>query len=122
MIFSFLTISFLIYYMSILIFFLFYRTDSIINIGDTVNILNTSLKKNIVDNESGFLVVNPDFLISSTAVVSTLFCMRKAVLNHILPQWSPGNNIMLIGSLVHDIFQKVYFLMYSSYTELNWIF
>ncbi|GIY98800.1 hypothetical protein CEXT_36541 [Caerostris extrusa] len=32
------------------------------------------------------------FLLSSTAVVSTLFCMRKAALNHILPNWSSGNN------------------------------
>lgn len=95
--------------MYILSTFLFDRADSIINVGDTVHLLNPSnSEKNVIDNQSGFLVINPDFLISSTAVVSTLFCMRKAVLNHILPQWSPGNNIMMIGSLVHDIFQKVF--------------
>lgn len=76
--------------------------------GDTIHILNPKKgDRTVIDNDSGFLVVNPDFLVSSTAVVSTLFCMRKAVLNHILPQWSPGNKIMMIGSLVHEVFQKV---------------
>ncbi|GIY75202.1 hypothetical protein CDAR_188821 [Caerostris darwini] len=82
-------------------------TDSLINIGDSVHVLKEFENNEvIVDNHSGFLVINPDFLLSSTAVVSTLFCMRKAALNHILPNWSSGNNVMMIGSLVHDIFQQ----------------
>jgi DNA replication ATP-dependent helicase Dna2 len=30
---------------------------------------------------SGLLVVHPDLLLSGTSIVSSLFCMRKAVLN-----------------------------------------
>ena len=35
----------------------------------------------VIDDMNGLLVVNPDVLISGTSIVSTLFCMRKAVLN-----------------------------------------
>ena len=35
----------------------------------------------VIDDMNGLLVVNPDMLISGTSIVSTLFCMRKAVLN-----------------------------------------
>ncbi|KFM73706.1 DNA2-like helicase, partial [Stegodyphus mimosarum] len=81
--------------------------DTLVNDGDFVNVLEDFKNKQaVIDDNNGFLVVNPDFLVSSTAVVSTLFCMRKAVLNYILPKWSPGNSIMIIGSLVHDIFQQ----------------
>ncbi|XP_055947558.1 DNA replication ATP-dependent helicase/nuclease DNA2-like [Argiope bruennichi] len=95
-------------------------TDSLVNVGDSVHILqefenNTA----VVDNYSGFLVINPDFLLSSTAVVSTLFCMRKAALNHILPKWSSGNNVMMIGNLVHDIFQQAVNNHISSSKEIN---
>ena len=53
--------------------------------GDTVNVLaerdESSGGAFKVDDMSGLLVVNPDALVSGTSVVSTLFCMRKAVLN-----------------------------------------
>ena len=35
----------------------------------------------VIDDMNGLVVVNPDLLISGTSIVSTLFCMRKAVLN-----------------------------------------
>ena len=55
--------------------------------GDVVNVVGA--KKGalegemIVDDSTGLLVVNPDRLISGTSVVATLFCQRKAVLDHI---------------------------------------
>ncbi|CAL1262620.1 unnamed protein product [Larinioides sclopetarius] len=95
-------------------------TDSLVNVGDSVHVLQEFENNHtVIDNHSGFLVINPDFLLSSTAVVSTLFCMRKAALSHILPKWSSGNNVMMIGSLVHDIFQQAVNNHISSAREIN---
>ena len=57
--------------------------DTRIRQGDIVNILGIDKdnKDWVVDDLNGLLVVNPDMLISGTSIVSTLFCMRKAVLN-----------------------------------------
>lgn len=52
-------------------------------------------------------MINPDFLISGTSVVSGVFCRRKAVLNERFRGLDPGNQLMLIGSLVHQLFQEV---------------
>ena len=35
----------------------------------------------VVDDRSGLVVLHPDNLLSGTSIVSSLFCMRKAVLN-----------------------------------------
>ncbi|XP_054710406.1 DNA replication ATP-dependent helicase/nuclease DNA2-like [Uloborus diversus] len=81
--------------------------DTLLRSGDTVNVLKDFVNdETIIEDSSGFLVVNPDFLLSSTAVVSTVFCMRKALLNNILPSWSPGNSYMMVGNFVHDLFQQ----------------
>ena len=57
--------------------------DTTVRQGDVVNVLGLDETKNewIVDDLNGLLIVNPDLLISGTSIVSTLFCMRKAVLN-----------------------------------------
>jgi hypothetical protein len=53
--------------------------------GDVVHLLEAARvdpdSHYVVDDQRGFCVVNPDILVSGTSVVSTLFCMRKAVLN-----------------------------------------
>ena len=52
--------------------------------GDVVNVLadyDAEAEAFVLDDLNGLLVLHPDFLISGTSVVSTLFCMRKAVLN-----------------------------------------
>jgi len=54
--------------------------------GDVVNVLadfNQDVNAFKVDDFGGMLVVNPDVLVSGTSIVSTLFCMRKAVLNEL---------------------------------------
>ena len=57
--------------------------DTSVRKGDVVNVLGLDDTKSdwIVDDLNGILVINPDLLISGTSIVSTLFCMRKAVLN-----------------------------------------
>ena len=54
------------------------------------------------------MVINPDFLISGTSVVSGVFCRRKAVLNERFKGIDSSNQIMLVGSLVHQLFQEVW--------------
>ena len=52
-------------------------------------------------------MVNPDYLISGTSVVAGVFCRRKAVLNERFKGFDAGNKVMLIGTLVHELFQEV---------------
>lgn len=58
----------------------FTRCYSYATVGDIVHVLDASTDSagvyHITD-ETGLLVINPDFLVSSTTVVSSLFCMRK---------------------------------------------
>jgi len=60
-----------------------------------------------IDDKSGLLVVNPDLLVSGTAVVSALFCLRKAVLQEFFKGGGGGNKVMLVGTLVHELLQSV---------------
>ncbi len=55
-----------------------------VSVGDAIHVLtdwDDELKAYRVDNSNGIVVVEPDFLVSGTSVVSSLFCKRKAVLN-----------------------------------------
>ena len=64
----------------------------------------------VIDGRSGLIVVSPDMLVSGTSVVSSLFCRRKAVLSERFRKSDPANRVMLTGTLVHRLFQKVNFL------------
>lgn len=44
-------------------------------------ILNESGKNFQINADNGFIVTSPDFLVSGTSVVGSLFCARKAVLS-----------------------------------------
>jgi DNA replication ATP-dependent helicase Dna2 len=77
-------------------------------VGDIVNVFSnqfTSDEGFLISDTAGFIVVNPDNLISCTSVASTLFCTRKAWLNEKFKGWGTGNKIMLIGTLVHELLQ-----------------
>lgn len=66
----------------------------------------------IIDNNNGFLIINPDILISGTTIMSGLFCNRRAVLTdkfrkiESLPSLDADYSVMTIGSLVHQWLQK----------------
>lgn len=87
--------------------------DVRVKIDDIVMI---QAKKNsqqwIIDNNNGFLVVNPDMLISGTTITSGLFCNRRAVLTdkfrkiESLPSLNADYSVMTVGSLVHQWLQK----------------
>ena len=61
----------------------------------------------VIDDQQGLLVVHPDTLISSTTVVSALFCMRKAVLAEKFKGVEGPSRVMLLGTVVHELMQEV---------------
>ena len=84
-------------------------TQSAISEGDVVHILYADYKEGhyTIDNSQGLLVINPDYLISGTSVVSAVFCRRKSVLNERFRGLDSSNKLMLVGSLTHQLFQDV---------------
>ena len=56
-----------------------YRFHTHIDVGDIVNVLGSFNLNNVctITDTQNLIVVNPDLLISGTAVVSGVFCMRK---------------------------------------------
>jgi len=58
---------------------MFARYDTAISPGDVVNVVGTFDTDGIchVTNESNFIVVHPDHLLSGTSVVSSVHCMRR---------------------------------------------
>jgi len=83
--------------------------NTIIAEGDIVNIDGEWNEEGVtvINDLKGMIVVNPDTLVSGTAVVSALFCMRKAVLSEKFKSMEGGNKVMLIGTLVHELLQEV---------------
>lgn len=85
--------------------------DSLIEVGDCVGVCKTNdedLTVNgviSIDDSNGCLVVDPDYLITSTDLSATYFCERKVWLNS---RFKPGlvNEAFLIGDLVHCMFQQ----------------
>lgn len=82
--------------------------DTEVKAGDVVNILSIDEdnKSFTIDDLNGLIVVNPDLLVSGTAIVSTLFCMRKAVLSERFKGLEGSSRTMLVGTLVHELLQE----------------
>ena len=78
-------------------------------------------KNIIVDNQNGFLVVDPDRLISATTVSDSFACPRKTVLNQKISP-SSYNWSLLKGTLLHSLFQARYNLSEELAKQLskNW--
>uniref|UniRef100_A0A8D0BQQ7 DNA replication ATP-dependent helicase/nuclease n=1 Tax=Salvator merianae TaxID=96440 RepID=A0A8D0BQQ7_SALMN len=60
----------------------------------------------VIDADTGYLILYPDILISGTTVSHSIRCMRKAILNERFRRSEPGSRSMLIGTILHEIFQK----------------
>jgi DNA replication ATP-dependent helicase Dna2 len=90
------------------------RADINLENGDIVSIKASCCEKTshsvpswFINNSVGLLVPHPDTLISSTAVVGSLFCPRRGVLSEWFRGIDSDSTIMVIGSLVHELFQEV---------------
>uniref|UniRef100_A0A8C6RPT2 DNA replication ATP-dependent helicase/nuclease n=1 Tax=Nannospalax galili TaxID=1026970 RepID=A0A8C6RPT2_NANGA len=60
----------------------------------------------IIDDNFGFLILYPDLLLSGTSVASSIRCMRRAVLSETFRISDPVTRQMLIGTILHEVFQK----------------
>lgn len=58
-----------------------------------------------INNSVGLLVIEPDNLLTCTLVASSLFCERKTWLNNVFAGQVGTNRAMLVGTLVHEVFQ-----------------
>ncbi|XP_007549855.1 PREDICTED: DNA replication ATP-dependent helicase/nuclease DNA2 isoform X3 [Poecilia mexicana] len=60
----------------------------------------------LVDRERGFLVLQPDSLISGTSISNSIRCMRRSVLGEMFKSFDGGSKQMLNGTMVHEVFQR----------------
>lgn len=60
----------------------------------------------IIDEDFGYLILYPDMLISGTSIASSIRCMRRAVLSETFRSSDSTTRQMLIGTVLHEVFQK----------------
>ncbi|MGH0117381.1 UNVERIFIED_CONTAM: hypothetical protein FKN15_033476 [Acipenser sinensis] len=60
----------------------------------------------VLHRDAGYLVLTPDLLISGTSIANSIRCMRRAVLSERFKAFDKGTKQMLVGTIVHEIFQK----------------
>ncbi|KAI7853480.1 DNA replication factor Dna2-domain-containing protein, partial [Circinella umbellata] len=81
-----------------------------VQVGDIVHIpVGTDKKLSndmIIDNNHGYFIIHPDRLISSTAVASSLICLRKSVLQQKVKTLGDYTEALVHGNLIHLIFQS----------------
>ncbi|XP_065558238.1 DNA replication ATP-dependent helicase/nuclease DNA2-like [Artemia franciscana] len=65
----------------------------------------------VVDDMKGLVVVNPDFFLTGTSIVSAMYCPRKTILAErfkcCIGAPDQSNFIMLVGTLGHELLQMV---------------
>jgi len=59
----------------------------------------------LVNNSAGYLVFEPDLLVSSTSVVNSVFCKRRSVFKEQFRGFDPTNKFMIVGQMVHGLLQ-----------------
>ncbi|XP_025706086.1 DNA replication ATP-dependent helicase/nuclease DNA2 isoform X2 [Callorhinus ursinus] len=75
--------------------------------GDIIHLEGDCLSDTwIIDEDFGYLILYPDMLISGTSIASSIRCMRRAVLNETFRSSDPATRQMLIGTVLHEVFQK----------------
>ena len=75
--------------------------------GDVVHVIGKFDRSNcIIDNTNNMLIVNPDFLVSSTTVADSFSCSRRAVLQDRVKAASDISKPLVYGSILHELFQS----------------
>lgn len=70
--------------------------------------------------ESGVLIVEGNVLVPCTLIVQGISCRRKAILSHYFKGGSRATKEMLIGNVVHELFQ-VCIITYMKEFAVTWI-
>ncbi|EGT51512.1 hypothetical protein CAEBREN_07745 [Caenorhabditis brenneri] len=76
--------------------------------GNTINLIGAEVWGNddyIVSDKQGIVILNPNALVPCTAIASSMFCARKTVLNDKFKFGNASNKAMLLGTIMHEIFQ-----------------
>uniref|UniRef100_A0A8B9CTH3 DNA replication ATP-dependent helicase/nuclease n=1 Tax=Anser brachyrhynchus TaxID=132585 RepID=A0A8B9CTH3_9AVES len=60
----------------------------------------------IIDEQFGYLILYPDLLLSGTTISNSIRCVRRAVLNEKFRGSESGSHQMLVGTILHEIFQQ----------------
>ncbi|RWS05177.1 DNA replication ATP-dependent helicase/nuclease DNA2-like protein [Dinothrombium tinctorium] len=96
-------------------------SSTCINVGDYINIKTKNYEKNtfFIDDNEGTLVLKPETMVSCTSMSSSVFCMRKAWLSQKFTGWCSSNKYMLVGSIVHQLFQTACVERIKTEQELN---
>lgn len=79
-----------------------------IEAGSTINLIGAQAwgdRDFLVNDDVGIVILNPDALVPCTAVASATFCARKTVLNDKFKFGNASNKAMLLGTIMHEIFQ-----------------
>ncbi|ODV98503.1 hypothetical protein PACTADRAFT_184923 [Pachysolen tannophilus NRRL Y-2460] len=72
--------------------------------NDVIHIIGSNPK--IVDNDNNLLIWNPDIMISATNTGQALDCSRKSVLNSKLAFPGDSSVPLIVGNIVHSLFQE----------------
>uniref|UniRef100_A0A8B9FR10 DNA replication ATP-dependent helicase/nuclease DNA2 n=1 Tax=Amazona collaria TaxID=241587 RepID=A0A8B9FR10_9PSIT len=60
----------------------------------------------VINEQSGYLVLYPDLLLSGTTISNSIRCMRRAVLSERFRGSESGSRQTLVGTILHEIFQQ----------------
>ncbi|PAA70867.1 hypothetical protein BOX15_Mlig016069g1, partial [Macrostomum lignano] len=89
-------------------------SETRLNTGDTVQIVlspetpwQPDHPELSVTDQQNYFVLLPDQLLSATAVVASLGCVRRSVLDSMYTSLEGENKVMLLGSVVHQLFQDL---------------
>ncbi|KAI0225461.1 DNA replication endonuclease-helicase Dna2 [Massospora cicadina] len=84
--------------------------DTPVQVGDCVNVIGAPLPGSggfVVDDAAGYLVLNPNLLISTTHLADSFSCMRRAILSSRVrsPETSDAGPVVF-GNMLHTLLQR----------------
>jgi DNA replication ATP-dependent helicase Dna2 len=80
---------------------------SVVETNDLVNVIGHFQNDTcIIDNTTGFLILHPDNLVSSTHVADSFKCLRRAVLQDQIKATTETSKPLIYGSIIHELFQQ----------------
>ncbi|SGY77362.1 BQ5605_C005g03616 [Microbotryum silenes-dioicae] len=83
--------------------------QSVVEVGYTINVVGpfdlTASPSAIIDRLSGYLILHPDILVSSTKVADSAQCSRKALLQEIIRSSEGTNSSLVYGNMLHALMQ-----------------
>jgi DNA replication ATP-dependent helicase Dna2 len=60
----------------------------------------------MVDNQTGFFIINPDNLLSTTVIADSFNCTRKAIISDRIRSPTDKTLALVYGNMLHEIFQE----------------